>query len=99
MKKSERLLKMILAQGIDLPEGTRLERAAGAWRSDNRTQGAWVWTDVGPDGIPVFTDPGRHRGMVGSQWPMTLLVQSGIQVSRDSSGDIQIDPPDEAQRA
>lgn len=97
MKKSERLLRMLLDLGVELPEGTRLERAAGSWYGDNRTQGAWIWTAVDIRGVPVLTDPGGHRGMVGSQWTMTQLVRTGIQVSTDSSGDLQIDPVDEAQ--
>lgn len=96
-KKSERLLKMLLDAGVDLPEGTYLERASGAWCGDNRTQGAWVWTAVGSDGIPLYRDSKGRPRMVGSQWTMTDLVRYGFETDLDNNGDLHINLPESVQ--
>lgn len=97
-KISERLLKMLRELGLDLPEDARLERAAGSYAGWNRSSlGAWVWTAVRADGVPVHQDSKGRPMAIGSQWTMTELVRFGVEASRDSGGDIHIDPPVEAQ--
>lgn len=90
MKTSERLLAMLRQlPELDLPEGAHLARAAGAYSGDGRSGGAWVWTVMNSAGIPTN---------IGSQWTMTELVRLGIEVNRDSHGDIHIEPTTETQQ-
>jgi hypothetical protein len=104
MKPSERLLKMIRQQlpELDIPEGARLERAAGSYAGWNRTSlGAWVWTAVDANGVPLHRNSEGQPLAIGSQWTMTELVRAGSLAANPSGanpGDIHIEPTDEKQR-
>lgn len=90
------MLREQLPEG-EIPEGAYLERAAGAYRGDNRTQGAWVWHVVTSDGIPLCKDSKGRPLAIGSQFTMTELVRTGFVANSFDYGDICIDPPDEVQ--
>ena len=100
MKISERLLAMLRElPELDMPEGARLERAAGSYHGWNRSSlGAWVWTVVQDDGMPVTHDSEGRPMAIGSQWTMTELVRVGIVANPGDYGDIHIEPSDEAQK-
>jgi hypothetical protein len=101
-KVSERLLEKIRKElpELEIPEGARLERAAGAHYGWNRSSlGAWVWTVVGADGVPLHEDSEGRPMAIGSQRTMTELVRLETLVAhRDLHGDICIEPTDEVQR-
>lgn len=80
MRTAERLIIRLRKIGLDLPEGSRLERThAGYWQ---RKQGAWTWRAIGPGNRPLW---------VGSTYTMTeLLAAPGICAHRDGS-DTSID--------
>lgn len=97
-KVSERLLAKLRAlPGLDLPEGARLERAAGAYYGWNRSSlGAWVWTVVGPDGVPLSRAADGRPRAIGSQWTMTELVRGDLMACPpDEYGDIHIEPAEQ----
>lgn len=86
-------------EGLYLPEGSRLARAPGATRGDNRTQGAWVWTLVHANGTPVSQNEDDLAYAVGSQWTMTELVKAPLAANPDGSGDVHIEPTNDYQEA
>ena len=90
-------LEMLRELGLEIPDGARLKRAAGAYRGEARTQGAWVWTVTDASGTPLYRDSKGRPMAIGSQWTMTELVRLGIEAHRDTDGDISIDPPAEKQ--
>jgi hypothetical protein len=63
-----RLIARLRAEGLDLPDGVRLERTHAS--ESQRVQGAWSWAAVGPDGLPLY----EQGGSVGSQHPMGVLL-------------------------
>lgn len=82
----QRLIERLRRVGVDLPDGVTLCRTwAGYWQ---RSEGAWSWTAVGPDGHGELN--------IGSQWPMKLLLAAPrLDTSISKSGDTHIDPVDE----
>lgn len=100
MKTSEKLLQRMRAElDLEIPEGARLERAAGSYHGDNRTQGAWVWTVVCEDGLPLAKDSRGLPLAIGSQWAMSVLVDKPLAAHPDLFGDVQIEMTDEAMAA
>jgi hypothetical protein len=62
---SERLLARLRAQGVEIPDGARIQRTyAGRCQ---REAGAWSWSVVNADG-------GDLRQRLGSQWPVGVLL-------------------------
>jgi hypothetical protein len=100
VKTSEKLLQRLRSElELDIPEGARLERSAGSYRGDNRTQGAWVWHVVCEDGIPLRQDSEGRPLAIGSQWTMSELVNVPLAAHPDLYGDIVIDPASEVYEA
>lgn len=75
--------------GLPLPEGTRLERTRAG--RIQRSQGAWSWFAVFPDGHQVNW---KGRGLqLGSHSAMTVLLSAArLVVSETDWGDTEIDP-------
>ena len=97
---SEKLLQRLRNElDLDIPEGARLERAPGATRGANRTEGPWVWTVTDADGTPMARDSEGRPMAIGSQWTMTELLRLPLVAHPDLFGDIVIEPTDEAQQA
>lgn len=101
-KVSERLMAKLRTElpELEIPDGARLERAAGSYAGWNRSSlGAWVWTVVMADGAPLCRSSEGVPQAIGSQWTMTELLRLGVTASSPNGyGDIDIDPPDEMQR-
>lgn len=92
-KVSERLLKRLREAGLDIPQDARLVRVAAYSSPAQRSNGCWSWTVADTYGRPLTKDSAGHPMAIGSQYPMTMLLRTGFEVSRDTYGDICIDPP------
>jgi hypothetical protein len=70
MTPGERLIARLRTEhGIDLPDGTRVQRTyAGYWQ---KAGGAWAW-------LLVDTEGRMLRPSIGSPWPVTRLLRSKV---------------------
>ncbi|MFC4506659.1 MULTISPECIES: hypothetical protein [Streptomyces] len=92
MTTAERLLARLREAGLDLPEGSRLDRVYPSRAM--RTEGAWSWAAFGPGGREL---------RIGSQYSMTQLLQAdALDVAPIQSGavgkDIDVIPAKACQR-
>lgn len=70
MTPSERLMARLRAMGVDIPEGSTLQRTyAGYWQ---RKGGAWSWFLLSPDG----------RDFLGSYFPVKTLLRTRLNVTQ-----------------
>lgn len=80
-------MKRLREMGVDLPEGTRLQRSyAGHWQ---RIEGAWSWFAIDPE----------WSVNLGSQWPMSHLLKAPyLMVTGDKLIGMSVDPMDDQGR-
>lgn len=63
MRSSERMLSALRERGLDVPEGSVIQRTYAG--RHQRAEGSWTWFVLTPAG----------DGVIGSQWPLAELLR------------------------